>query len=162
MRNVVVAAVVAALVSSGGAYAASGLISGKQIRNHSIAASKLTPSAIRHLHGLRGATGATGATGAQGPIGPQGAPGGFGPSKVTQVAGSSVSVAAHSSGAAAALCPSGEVAISGGGVISNGILTGSFPYQPSGDSYPVGWVVTVVNPQSSAENAAATVVCGAS
>src|SRR5579884_2421430 len=75
-----VIATVALFVAVGGgsvAYA-SGLINGSQIKNHTIAAKKLTKSAIKSLHGKRGPAGPagpTGATGAQGPVGPQG-PGG--------------------------------------------------------------------------------------
>jgi hypothetical protein len=84
-------AVVALFVAlSGGAAFASGLVSGSQIENHSIAAKKLTKSAIKSLRGRlgprgpQGATGATGATGspgapgATGATGPQGAPGATG------------------------------------------------------------------------------------
>jgi len=71
-------------VGGGAAAYAGGLISGSQIKNHSIAEKKLTRSAINELRGKRGprglpgavgATGATGATGPAGPAGPQG-PGG--------------------------------------------------------------------------------------
>jgi hypothetical protein len=67
----------------GGAAIASTLISGSQIKNHSIPAKKLTKKAISSLHGKRGprgAAGATGATGATGPMGPQGPQGPAGPS----------------------------------------------------------------------------------
>jgi hypothetical protein len=72
-----VIATVALVVAVGGGTAAyaSGLINGSQIKNHSIAAKKLTKSAISSLHGQRGPAGATGATGAQGPQGIQGAQG---------------------------------------------------------------------------------------
>jgi hypothetical protein len=63
----------------GGAAAyASGLISGSQIKNHSIPAKKLTRSAIKTLRGHRGpqgpigSTGPTGPTGSTGPQGPAG------------------------------------------------------------------------------------------
>ena len=62
----------------GGAAWASGLISGKQIANHSIAEKKLTAKAIRTLRGQQGPAGPQGpegATGATGPQGPQGAKG---------------------------------------------------------------------------------------
>jgi hypothetical protein len=69
-----VIAVVALFVAlAGGAAAyASGLISGSQIKNHSIAAKKLTKAAIKSLRGQRGPTGAAGATGAAGPAGTNG------------------------------------------------------------------------------------------
>jgi hypothetical protein len=57
----------------GGAWAAANsLISGSQIKNHSIAAKKLTRHAIRTLHGRRGARGPAGPQGATGPQGPAG------------------------------------------------------------------------------------------
>jgi hypothetical protein len=78
----IIAAVALFVAFGGGAAAyASGLINGSQIKNHSIAAKKLTKSAIKSLHGAKGArgpagpTGATGAAGAPGAAGPQG-PGG--------------------------------------------------------------------------------------
>jgi len=81
-----VIATVALFVAVGGGTAAyaSGLINGSQIKNHTIAAKKLTKSAIKALHGKRGPagpagpagpTGAAGPAGPQGPVGPQG-PGG--------------------------------------------------------------------------------------
>jgi hypothetical protein len=74
----------------GGAAAyASGLIPGSKIKNHSIAAKKLTKKAIKQLKGNRGPRGATGPagpagpTGATGPQGPQGIQGPIGPSSAT-------------------------------------------------------------------------------
>lgn len=62
----------------GGAALAANVISGSSIEDHSIPLNKLTPSAIRALHGhngRRGPAGPTGPTGAQGPSGPTGAAG---------------------------------------------------------------------------------------
>ncbi|HEY2310809.1 MAG TPA: hypothetical protein VGH46_06820 [Gaiellaceae bacterium] len=59
----------------GGAAWASGLISGKQIANHSIAEKKLTAKAIKTLHGRQGPAGPKGPSGAAGPQGPPGAKG---------------------------------------------------------------------------------------
>lgn len=95
-----VIAMVALVVAVGGGTAAyaSGLINGSQIRNHSIAAKKLTRSAVKSLHGRRGArgpagatgpTGATGAPGATGATGPQGSTGPQGPSGIVGMAQSS-------------------------------------------------------------------------
>lgn len=79
---------------AGGAAAyASGLISGSQIKNHSIPANKLTASAIASLHGQRGArgpagpAGASGAVGPAGPAGTPGAPGAPGTTGVVEVGG---------------------------------------------------------------------------
>lgn len=63
----------------GGAALASGLISGKQIKDHTIARSKLTRKAIRQLKGNRGPAGPRGLTGSQGPTGATGATGATGP-----------------------------------------------------------------------------------
>jgi hypothetical protein len=72
----VVAAIALFVALGGGAAAyASGVISGGQIKNHSIPAKKLTASAIRSLHGRRGSQGPAGPAGPQGPQGPQGATG---------------------------------------------------------------------------------------
>lgn len=59
----------------GGAAWASGLISGSQIKNHSIAEKKLTKKAIKALRGQRGPRGPAGTTGPAGPTGPRGATG---------------------------------------------------------------------------------------
>jgi hypothetical protein len=67
-------------VGGGTAAYATGLINGSQIKNHSIAAKKLTKSAIKSLRGKRGPRGATGATGATGAAGARGATGPIGPS----------------------------------------------------------------------------------
>jgi hypothetical protein len=66
---------------SGGAIAGT-LISGSQIKNHSIPAKKLTRSAIKSLHGLRGPAGLQGPPG---PKGDTGATGPIGPSSATSV-----------------------------------------------------------------------------
>jgi hypothetical protein len=68
----IIAAVALFVALGGGAAYASGLINGSQIKNHSIAAKKLTKSAVKSLHGLKGAAGATGATGATGTTGATG------------------------------------------------------------------------------------------
>lgn len=71
------AAVVLSLIAlflalGGGVALASGLISGKQIRDHTIAERKLTKKAIKALRGQRGQRGPSGQAGAMGPVGPQG------------------------------------------------------------------------------------------
>ena len=57
----------------GGAALASGLISGRQIANHSIPEWKLTPRAVRNLQGGPRATGPQGPAGPRGPRGPSAA-----------------------------------------------------------------------------------------
>lgn len=87
-----VIAALALFVALGGGAAsyASGLISGSQIKNHTIAENKLTSKAIKALRGQRGPTGATGATGATGPTGATGetgATGATGPQGIQGVQG---------------------------------------------------------------------------
>ena len=80
MKAALVVSLVALFVGLGGGAAwASGLISGKQIVDHSIAQKKLTAGAIKALHGQRGPAGPRGATGSQGPKGDTGAKGPQGP-----------------------------------------------------------------------------------
>jgi hypothetical protein len=82
MRHNVIALFALFLALGGTSYAAATLISGSQIKPHSIAKNRLTNKAIKQLKGNRGprgqqgapdAPGAKGATGAQGPQGPGGA-----------------------------------------------------------------------------------------
>lgn len=68
----VIASLALFVALGGGAFAASGLMSGSHIRNHSIAEKKLTRHAIRALHGRRGPAGPQGAAGPQGPAGTAG------------------------------------------------------------------------------------------
>lgn len=92
----VIAAVALFVALGGGAWAGS-LISGKSIRNHSIATKKLTRGAIRSLHGRRGARGLAGAQGATGPQGPAGTALAF-----AHINSDGTLDAAHSSGVSAA------------------------------------------------------------
>jgi collagen triple helix repeat protein len=92
----IIAACVVAVVLAASATAASGLIDGHDIRNHSIPTSKLTTGAFKSLHGKRGARGP------QGPQGPQGVPGPTGPQGATGPAG-----------AVGAAGPQGEPGLSG-------------------------------------------------
>jgi|1185.fasta_scaffold1327294_1 hypothetical protein len=62
-------AALALFVALGGGAYASGLISGSHIKNHSIAAKKLTKRAVRTLHGRRGPRGPVGEAGPAGPAG---------------------------------------------------------------------------------------------
>jgi len=66
-------AALALFVALGGGAWASTLMSGAQIRNHSIAAKKLTKHAILSLRGRRGARGPAGPAGPAGQKGPAGA-----------------------------------------------------------------------------------------
>jgi hypothetical protein len=79
-----VVSLIALFVALGsGAALASGLISGKQIVDHSIPEKKLSRSTIKALHGLRGPAGPQGPRGATGLQGPTGATGSQGPGAIS-------------------------------------------------------------------------------
>jgi hypothetical protein len=71
MKSIITAIILAAVISglaaviSGSAGAASLLIDGKKLKNHSVPVTKLTASAVRSLHGQRGAQGIQGPQGTQ-------------------------------------------------------------------------------------------------
>ncbi len=99
----------ALFVALGGGAWASGLISGSQIKNHSIAEKKLTTKAIRALRGHRGPTGPAGPAGSLGPQGP------IGPSSATSTYNTSTVVYGTAGAPIATLtlpAPSGTAAAS--------------------------------------------------
>jgi hypothetical protein len=114
VKSIIIAAIVAALVSATAATAASGLITGAQIKNGSIGLVDLSANAKRALKGQRGPAGPPGATGVAGP------PGGFDPAKVSYVEGTSFQVAPGAAGSGRAYCPAGAKALSGGWVVISG------------------------------------------
>jgi hypothetical protein len=111
------------------------LISGSQLRDHSVPLKKLTAPAIAALRGQVGPAGPAGAAG------PQGAPGGFDPNKVSYVQGPTVSVAPSQVTTLTATCPSGTKAIAGGGYTSLAATGGSLPTAS-------GWALIIVNESS--------------
>ena len=132
--SMIVALLALFVALSGTAIAGGVLISGTQIKAHTIAANKLTPNAVKFLHGARGAQGAQGpqgVDGATGATGPAGLNGGFDPNKVTQVVSPDASYSGV--GTATAYCPAGTVVIGGGGY-TNG--TGLWDSRPVGTG---GW-----------------------
>lgn len=96
MKSALVAAIVAAIVASGSAVAATTLIDGHSIRNHTIPAAKLTNAAVSSLQGT--------------------------PTAFTLVKGPNIAVPPSSTnaGTSAALCPSGSGPVGGGFVVTNG------------------------------------------
>lgn len=100
-RPVVTALIAAAIVSAlsvGGATAA-GLITGKQIKNHSIRLIDLSKAAQKALRGHQGPRGSQGPQGQQGPQGPAGLPGPAGQSTVfayARVSGAGTVIGAES------------------------------------------------------------------
>jgi Collagen triple helix repeat (20 copies) len=131
-----------------------GTITGKDVKNRSLGAGKLSPTAVSSLvgeagpAGPQGEKGAPGPTGPQGPAGPQGEPGPEGPQGYQGPQGSSglrewekvVSpgwgVDPGQVGTVAVPCPFGKVALGGGASTSNALtyIVDSAPYN-DGD----GW-----------------------
>jgi hypothetical protein len=115
MKSIIIAGVVAALVSAGAATATTTLvITSAQIKNGTIKLVDMSPGARRSLRGQRGFVGAPGTTGATGATGAPGANGGFDPSKVSLTSGGSYSVAPGDNVTADVYCPTGQLAISAG------------------------------------------------
>jgi hypothetical protein len=136
--SMVVALLALFVALSGTAVAGSGLILGSSIKNGTVAASKLTPNAVKYLKGQRGIAGPAGndgIDGAVGPAGPAGPSGGFDPAKVQIVQSDNVSIAAGGVGTANVQCPGGTTIIGGGGV---DIGVGIWQDVPSGNGWQVG------------------------
>jgi hypothetical protein len=137
-----VVALVALFASLGGVgVAAQGLITGAQIKDHSIGMVDLSNLAVAKLKGQRGPEGEPGQPGPQGP------PGGFDPNKVTYVQSSNYSVPPFSvvqqAVAMKAMCPTGSKAIAGGSFHGIALLGASLPL-PDGS----GWSVIIINDTS--------------
>jgi collagen triple helix repeat protein len=167
MRKSFSPAMIVALVAlfvalSGTAVAASGLVTGEQIKNHSIGVIDLSTSAVKQLRGhdgesgIMGQPGPIGATGPAGPAGAagknglngsngasgsNGANGGFDPNKVIYVKGPDTTVPADSKAyTLSAVCPAGTKAIAGGGAPLLSIQGGSVPFSDG-----TGWALVVLN-----------------
>jgi hypothetical protein len=132
----VVALVALFVALTGTAIAGSGLITGGQIKDHSIGYVDLSSGATAKLHGQ------VGPAGAQGAQGPAGEAGGFDPAKVTYVTGAKTDLAPNSSGVTnlVALCPSGAKAVAGGGFIGVAAAGYSGPIANG-----TGWVMVANN-----------------
>jgi hypothetical protein len=111
MRSAIIAAIVAALVSSGGTYAAV-RINGRAIRPHSIPLNRLAAKLP---------AGAPGPQGTQGAQGPQGLTDAVSPSAIDYVQSSTPVVTGGDPTPAAAYCPGGEMAIAGGYSMLDGV-----------------------------------------
>ena len=135
MKSIIIAGVVAALVSAGAATATTTLvITSAQIKNGTIQTVDISARAKRALKGNRGLRGLAGEPGAQGAPGPAG-PGLSGLHYVQATA----TVPPLQVGSAQAQCPSGERAISGGGATNVGNLNLTAPFAES------SWVVGANN-----------------
>jgi hypothetical protein len=117
MRTALIAGIVAAVVAAASSTAATIVITSKQIKDGTIQAVDLSAAAKRALKGTRGARGAVGAPGpqgAQGFQGPQGVPGTPSMQRLRLISSATVTIPPQQTGTADAICPPGEIAVSGG------------------------------------------------
>jgi hypothetical protein len=152
VKSIIIAAIVAALVSATAATAASGLITGAQIKNGSIGLVDLSANAKRALKGQRGPAGPAGPAGIQGI---QGVPGGFDPAKVSYVTGPTSSFDPGVVGSVKASCPAGTRVLGGGYFANITHVGGSQTFDGQ------AWTVIILNDTSISVNANAFAVCGA-
>jgi hypothetical protein len=129
MKNAIIAAIVAAVVASSTAVAATKLIDGHTIKNHTIPSTKLTEAAAASLHGDR----------------------------ITLVEGKAFLVPIHSAGHAIAVCPDGWRAVAGGWEFITGF--GFAGNSSPGQDHPGIWNVTVSNDNSGPSSLRAWAAC---
>jgi collagen triple helix repeat protein len=176
MKTIITAIIVAAVIS-GSAGAASLLIDGHKLKNHSVPVTKLTASAVHSLRGQRGPQGAQGIqgpAGAQGAQGPQGARGAQGAQGVPgppglsgyvggTSAGSTVSVAAGMQGTASSWCPAGTQPLGGGyfptPTAASALRTVSAAFAIDDVTGAPGFSVTMANQGAAAETFHVQVRC---
>jgi hypothetical protein len=115
--------------------------------------SQIKPSVLKQLHGKIGETGPAGTAG---PTGPQGPAGPSNLSELIEVASEEVFVGAGKVGSAAATCPTGQHAVSGGGAAIVG-AGGLNVTQMSKDHQ--SWFVITNNEGSVAGKVQAVVLC---
>lgn len=114
MKNIITAAIVAALISAAAATATTKLvITSAQIKNGTIKTIDISASAKRALKGNRGPRGLQGVQGAQGVQGVQGIQG---PPGLTNVQHVSSTSAADADGIHTVDCPAGKYVTGGGGI----------------------------------------------
>jgi hypothetical protein len=154
MRHLLYASIllVALVLAAVGGATASSLITGRQIKNHSIHNVDLA-SDTRGRDGADGLDGANGGNGAPGPQGPPGI------SRITYVQGPGAFQCASGSGSCAVVqdtapCPGGTTVI-GGGFTGGSINNGVGYLGPNGN----GWAVVDTNDSSFAETIKAIAVC---
>jgi hypothetical protein len=140
LRQNTIALLALFLALGGTSFAAASLISGSQIKPHTIAKNRLTKKAIGQLKGNRGPRGLQGSQGAAGPTGPQGV---RGPQGVQGIEGppgpvdldyesTDVSVAAGADGLGQISCPI-DMVVTGGGETT-------FPVDPAITIYENDWI----------------------
>lgn len=151
--SLVIAVLALVIACSGGAYAASSLVTGKQVKNSSLTGADIKNKSLTRadfsgsVKGDDGAKGDAGAPGLTGPAGPQGAQGPAGPANLSPLTrvGATKTVAAGAIDGGTVNCPAGQRVVSGGFFTdSNGAV---FAFSSTADR--TGWVVAVDNSNSS-------------
>lgn len=165
MKSIITAIIVAAVIS-GSAGAASLLIDGSKLKNHSVPVTKLTASAVRSLHGQRGPQGIQGEQGDPGDQGDQGEQGDTGPPGLSGYVGGSggtptVSVAPGTEGLASTFCPAGTQVIFGGfsSLTSPSTLRAVSSSLFISDAGLPGWEATMTNEGGTAQSFHVLVRC---
>jgi Collagen triple helix repeat (20 copies) len=151
VKSALIAAVVSAVIAGSTATAATIVVTSKNIKNGTIQTvdiSAKAKGALRGQRGPRGLQGAPGATGVQGPMGSRGPAGSTGPAGPQGPPGPGVSDLHYvqatgtappqdpNGGTALAVCPPGEIVVSGGGSVDTGIVYASRAVPP--DAWLVG------------------------
>ena len=155
--SMIVSLIALTIALSGTAVAASPLITGAQIKDHSIGLKDISNLTVSKLRGRVGPEGPEGLPGNDGVEGPVGVSGGFDPAKVTYTVGAPTYVAVGQVATATAACPAGTKAIGGGGFNSISQIGASGP-APDGTS----WFIIVLNNTSiPVPNVQAFAVCAA-
>jgi hypothetical protein len=152
-----------------------GTLTGRDVKNRSLDANKLSTNAISSLRGQRGPAGPQGPRGATGERGPAGSAGAAGPKGETgpqgpagpagasgisgweyRVSSPGVSIPGNSGGLAQIDCPGGKKALGGGGASSSygTYLAASAPTDPG-----TGWVVAYHNTYPTPRTVYAWVIC---
>jgi hypothetical protein len=154
LRHNLVAYIALLVALSGSSYAAAPLISGSQIKPHSIPKNRLTNKAIAQLKGNRGPRGVRGATGPAGPV------------VLTYVHSQPLPLPAGTERVAVAFCPPGTVALGGGGITAGSpsftntganISASAWAGPESGP--PNQWFVSANNASASDTTFGAAAVC---
>jgi hypothetical protein len=155
LRHNLVAYIALLVALSGSSYAAAPLISGSQVKPHSIPKNRLTNKAIGQLKGNRGPRGLRGATGPPGPA-----------VVLTYVYSPPLPLPAGTERVAVAFCPPGTVALGGGGITAGSpgftntganISASAWAGPESGP--PDQWYVSANNESASDTTFSAAAVC---
>lgn len=166
MKSIITAIIVAGVIA-GSAGAASLLIDGHKLKNHSVPVTKLTASAVSSLRGQRGAQGVPGVQGVRGPTGAPGQQGVSGPpglSGYVNGTGSSVSVPGNGQASTGAWCPAGTQPLGGGYFTTttpSALRAVSAAFAIQDVTNAPGFLVTMANESASAETFHVTVRCAA-